>query len=272
MIDVPSGQVAALDTGPAGDPPTVLMVPGYTGSKEDFGPLLDPLAAAGRRVVAIDLPGQYESPGPDDTAWYTVDHLGAVLLEVADAVGGPIQLVGHSFGGLVSRSAVIAAPGRFRSLTLMDSGPAAIGGQRDQMLVVAQQIYQQGGIEAVYQVMEQLAQGDPNYLAQPVEVREFLRGRFVANVPAGLLGMGEALRSEPDRVDELRAAAPALPLLVLCGAAADAWAPATQAAMAARLGAEHVVIPDAVHSPAIENTAPTLAALRAFWDRVEAGA
>jgi pimeloyl-ACP methyl ester carboxylesterase len=248
------------------------MVPGYTGSKEDFGPLLDPLAAAGRRVVAIDLPGQYESPGPDDAAWYTVDNLAAVVLEVADAVGGRIQLVGHSFGGLVSRSAVVAAPDRFLSLTLMDSGPAAIGGQRDQMLVVAQQIYEQGGIEAVYQVMEQLAQGDPNYLAQPVEVREFLRARFVTNVPAGLVGMGEALRSEPDRVDELRAAAPALPLLVLYGAADDAWAPATQAAMAARLGAEQVVIADAVHSPAIENTAPTLAALRAFWDRVEAGA
>jgi pimeloyl-ACP methyl ester carboxylesterase len=270
MIDVPAGQVAALDTGPGGDLPTVLMVPGYTGSKEDFGPLLDPLAVAGRRVVAIDLPGQYESPGPDDAAWYTVDNLGAALLAVADAVGGRIQLVGHSFGGLVSRSAVVAAPDRFLSLTLMDSGPAAIGGQRDQMLVVAQQIYEQGGIEAVYQVMEQLAQGDPNYLAQPVEVREFLRARFVANVPAGLVGMGEALRSEPDRVDELRAAG--LPMLVLHGAADDAWAPATQAAMAARLDAEHVVIADAVHSPAIENTAPTLAALRAFWDRVEAAA
>lgn len=269
MIDVPTGPVAALDTGPAaGDLPTVLMVPGYTGSKEDLGPLLDPLAAAGRRAVAIDLPGQYESPGPDDAAWYSVDRLGVALLEVAAELGGPIQLVGHSFGGLVARSAVIAAPDRFASLALMDSGPAAIGGQRDQMLVVAQQIYEQGGIQAVYEVMEQLAQGDPNYLAQPVEVREFLHARFVANVPAGLVGMGEALRSEPDRVDALRDTG--VPMLVLYGAADDAWAPATQVAMAERLGVEHVVIPGAVHSPAIENTAATLAALCAFWERVEA--
>ena len=43
---------------------TVLLVPGYTGSKEDFIALLGPLAAAGRRVVAVDLRG----PVPDAPA------------------------------------------------------------------------------------------------------------------------------------------------------------------------------------------------------------
>jgi pimeloyl-ACP methyl ester carboxylesterase len=35
--------------------------------------------------------------------------------------------------------------------------------------------------------------------------------------------------------------------------------------MAARLGAEAVPIPEAVHSPAVENPAPTADALIAFW-------
>ena len=48
-------------------------MPGYTGSKEDFAPLLAPLAAAGFAATAIDLPGQYESPGPADPAGYTPD-------------------------------------------------------------------------------------------------------------------------------------------------------------------------------------------------------
>ena len=41
----------------------VLLVPGYTGSKEDFIAVLAPLAAAGHEVLAIDQRGQYESPG-----------------------------------------------------------------------------------------------------------------------------------------------------------------------------------------------------------------
>jgi pimeloyl-ACP methyl ester carboxylesterase len=75
--------------------------------------------------------------------------------------------------------------------------------------------------------------------------------------------MGEALLGEPDRVGEL-AGCP-LPLLVAYGERDNAWQPATQAAMAHRLGAEHVVIEGAAHSPAVENTAATVTALAAFW-------
>jgi pimeloyl-ACP methyl ester carboxylesterase len=35
--------------------------------------------------------------------------------------------------------------------------------------------------------------------------------------------------------------------------------------MAERLGARYVVIPDAAHSPAVENPAGTVATLLAFW-------
>ena len=50
----------------AGDPalPTALLVAGFTGSKEDFIAVLEPLADAGYHVVAYDQRGQYETPGP----------------------------------------------------------------------------------------------------------------------------------------------------------------------------------------------------------------
>jgi pimeloyl-ACP methyl ester carboxylesterase len=35
--------------------------------------------------------------------------------------------------------------------------------------------------------------------------------------------------------------------------------------MARRLGARHVVLPDAVHSPAVESPEATVAALLDFW-------
>ncbi|MGW2853842.1 alpha/beta fold hydrolase, partial [Streptomyces sp. NPDC001215] len=45
---------------------TALLLPGFTGSKEDFIVVQPLLAAAGYRTVAVDGRGQFESPGPRD--------------------------------------------------------------------------------------------------------------------------------------------------------------------------------------------------------------
>ena len=92
---------------------------------------------------------------------------------------------------------------------------------------------------------------------------EFLRRRFVSSRAASLLGMGAALRTEPDRVDELAAALHGsnTPVAVIAGADDDAWPLPDQREMAARLGTELVIIPDAAHSPAVENPAALLAVL-----------
>jgi pimeloyl-ACP methyl ester carboxylesterase len=91
----------------------------------------------------------------------------------------------------------------------------------------------------------------------------FLERRFLAGVPAALTGMGDALITEPDRVDELKATG--IPCLVVYGEADDAWSPAQQAEMAVRLGCPVVVVPDAVHSPAAENPLVTAKALVEFF-------
>ena len=60
------GAFAALEAIPGSgvcERQPALLLPGYTGSKEDFLTVLQPLAAAGRRVVAVDMRGQYETPG-----------------------------------------------------------------------------------------------------------------------------------------------------------------------------------------------------------------
>jgi pimeloyl-ACP methyl ester carboxylesterase len=267
-LDTPAGPLALLDTGPAGTAGTALFVPGYTGSKEDFLPLLDPLARAGWRAVAMDQRGQFESPGVDDPAAYSTEALARDVLAVVADLGPPVHLVGHSFGGLVGRAAVIAAPLSFASLVLLCSGPAAIGGARQQRIEVLRPLLEQGGMAAVYAGMERLAAGDPKWREAPQELRDFLRRRFLASSPVGLQGMAEALTSEPDRVEELRATG--VPVLVAHGAGDDAWSPATQARMAERLGARHAVIPDSAHSPAVENTPELLRVLLAFWGDVAA--
>ncbi|MDQ1675447.1 MAG: hypothetical protein QOC93_591 [Actinomycetota bacterium] len=282
LTDETGNIVAILDTPPAPAVPrrgTVLLVPGYTGTKEDFAPLLDPLADLGHRVVTMDQPGQYQSAGPDDPAAYNVYWLGAVVRAVAAALlaedhaaedgraAGTVHLLGHSFGGLVAREAVIGAPELFRSLVLLGSGPAAIGGSRKDRMTYIEPLLESGGMLAVYEAAEQLARLDAGWQAAPAELQAFLKTRFLASSGYGLKGMGDALLTEPDRVEELRATG--RPVLVCHGEHDDAWLPGTQAEMATRLGARHEVIPGAMHSPAVEAPEPTVPVLAGFWADVE---
>ena len=54
-----------------------LLVPGYTGSKEDFLAILDLLADDSRHVIAIDMRGQFETAPADDLAGYAAAALGS---------------------------------------------------------------------------------------------------------------------------------------------------------------------------------------------------
>lgn len=264
-FELPSGPIAALDNG-VRDGPTVLLVPGYTGSKEDFHPLLRPLAGAGLRAVAIDQRGQYQSAWARTESGYRVSALAADLLALAELLNtgnDSLHLVGHSFGGLVARDAVLSRSELFADLVLMSSGPAAIGGNRRALLDSGEQVLAEGGMHRLWEHIEQRSQADPRYLRPAPALRAFLYERFLATDPVGLRVMGTALREEADRTAELATAG--LPILVLYGEQDDAWPPEVQADMASRLGAREAVVSGAAHSPAVENTAGTLQALLDFW-------
>ncbi|MEP6560167.1 MAG: alpha/beta hydrolase [Nakamurella sp.] len=262
QLDSTAGPLAALDTGPGGHG-TLLLLPGYTGSKEDFAPILDPLRDSGYRGVAVDLPGQYESTGPDDEAAYSPLALGEVMAGVTAELAeqGPVVLLGHSFGGLVARGAVLAgAP--VAGLVLLCSGPAAFeSGERLESLVAGEPVLRTQGKNIVYDTT--VAVGRAERKAVPADVAEFLRRRFMAASTAGLLGMGHALRTEPDRVDELRQAllVNGAPAAVLAGRDDDAWPLPAQREMAVRLGTDLTLIEQAAHSPAVENPDGLLAVL-----------
>lgn len=240
----------------------VLLVPGFTGSKEDFIAVLEPLAAAGHPVLAIDQRGQFESPGEDDPSAYDLKVLAEDVLAVARPLGAPVHLVGHSFGGLVARAAVLAEPAAFASLTLMSSGPGAIPHPAASNLELIVQALPVMDLESIWAVKRQLEAPHETVPLRP-DIEAWLHRRFVANHPVGLLRLAEHLLTEEDRIDEL--AALDLPMCVVYGVDDDAWPPEQQAEMARRLGAKAGVIEGAAHSPAAEQPEATAAALLEFW-------
>ncbi|WP_424642042.1 alpha/beta fold hydrolase [Embleya sp. AB8] len=252
---------------------TAVLVPGFTGSKEDFIALGDPLARRGFHTVALDQRGQYESAGPADPAGYTRDALVADVLAVADAVSpdAPIHLVGHSFGGLVGRSVALRAPARLASLTLMSTGPAAICPPEIDRLLLLEEVLPVLTGQEVWDAMQAVEQ--EGGLRPPTDpaIAAFVHARWLGNTPASLSAMAEQLRTEPDRVAELAAlVAAGLPALVVSGTEDYAWPVPWQADMAARLGVPHVVVPDTFHSPNVESPEATATVLADFWTRVGA--
>jgi pimeloyl-ACP methyl ester carboxylesterase len=266
-LRTPRGELAGLVAGPKDVRPAsaapVLLVPGFTGSKEDFIAVLAPIAAAGHRVVAIDQRGQFESPGEDtDPSAYDVKSLAEDVLALVATRGAPVHLLGHSFGGLVARAAALADPHSVRSLVLLDSGPAAVPHPAANNLGLMVQALPVMDLASIWVAKRQI-ETEQGVVPAPAHIEEFLRRRFLANSPVALLRQAEQLLSSSDQVDEL--AALRLPMLVSYGVDDDTWPPPLQAEMAARLGAVVAEIPAAGHSPAAENPDATTAALVSFW-------
>lgn len=273
-IDLPSryGTIAALRAPAVGRSlgATSLLLPGFTGSKEDFAPLIDPISDAGIEVIAVDLPGQYESEGPDDESSYRADALGAVIGEVIGkltADGRRVLLLGHSLGGLVARGAVLAdAP--IIGLTLMDSGPGELPpGYRRGALDLAEPSVRRQGVTAAQHLRETMDATAPDWADRPEELKAFLRERILRSSAASLLGMSTVLRTEPDRVAKLSRTLRSMgaPSLVICGESDDAWSVASQRDMADRLDADFAVVPGAKHSPNTENPDGLLSTLLPTW-------
>ncbi|HEX4834402.1 MAG TPA: alpha/beta hydrolase [Trebonia sp.] len=271
-VDCERGSFAVLEGIPATgacERGTALLVPGYTGSKEDFLSILGELAAGGRRVIAIDQRGQYQTAGPDDPAAYDLAELGRDVAALLDQTGAT-HLLGHSFGGLVVREAILSGDALPDSLTLMSSGPAALPGDRAAQVryflkavddVRDDPAALRDKVEAIWR-----ASMRPQFKAAgvPARIVEFLQDRMLSNSPAGLVAMAEQMLAAPDRTAEL--AKLELPVFVQYGEDDNAWPTGAQEDMASRLSARRECIPGAAHSPAVEAPATTAHALTDFWN------
>ena len=99
---------------------TILLIHGFPEDRRSWAPQLEPLARAGYRAVAVDLPGIGASTPPSS---YRLEHLSAVLAELAASLDPRgVHLVGHDWGAILAASASARTPEAFRSVTL-SGGP-----------------------------------------------------------------------------------------------------------------------------------------------------
>ena len=102
----------------------------------------------------------------------------------------------------------------------------------------------------------------------PALIVKFLGERMLTSNPTGMVTMANHLLTAGDKTDDL--AARDIPKFVVYGEDDNAWSPAAQEAMAARLAAQRTCIPGAAHNPNVEAPATTAHALTRFWNVTEA--
>lgn len=102
-----------------GEGPLVLLIHGFPDDYHSFDALLEPIAAAGYRVVAPMLRG-YEPSSQSPRDLYHLIHLAEDVFAWMQALGAKqCHLVGHDWGALTSYVAAALQPKRFSSLSTL---------------------------------------------------------------------------------------------------------------------------------------------------------
>lgn len=252
-----AGTLTGLLAQPAGmAKASVLMVPGFTGSKEDFIPILTRLAERGYRVLAMSQRGQADS---DAAPSYELDDFVEDVLLAAETLGvDPVHLLGHSLGGVVARAAVVHRPQAFTSLVALCSGPRPIPHSDDAQMAV-EALKRHGGValfEAQFPGQSGVEQSDP--------FLEMLRLRALRSDPQQLVAVAEILGSFEDLTAALKATQ--IPVLLLGGQADDVWPKAYSDEEGLELGVPVIRIPNAGHSAQQDQPEAVVTALETFWE------
>lgn len=119
-IDVPAGD-AVLQVKVAGDGPPVVLVPGLARGATDYAGLMQTLAQAGYRAVAINLRGAEGSSGP--FAGLSLPTIAQDIACVAQALGlTRFDILGHALGAYLARYFAFRHPEMVRSVICLAGG------------------------------------------------------------------------------------------------------------------------------------------------------
>lgn len=237
----PSGELAVVSLGDPSDP-RVVLVPGVSGSKEDFVLVLPVLAAAGYYVQSYDLAGNYESAdaAPPVGTPYSYELFADDLIAFLET-GGPAHLLGYSFAGTIAQIVTVQRPELVRSLALLATPPRPGNGFRGVKILGPFTWMATGGVGA--SLMRWGIVTNKNRV--PQTRLDFVRLRFEKTTMRSMADIIRLMKRAPELRPHLRDAA--IPKLVAVGSH-DLWPVELHAELAERIDARLAVY-DTGHSP-----------------------
>ncbi|WRS30530.1 alpha/beta hydrolase [Actinomycetaceae bacterium MB13-C1-2] len=262
-FDAPSGRLATATWGPRDGVP-VLLLPGITGSKEDFSLIGPALGSSGYRAVAVDLAGQFASgdAGPDESGHWSLD------LHTEDALAilrkiGPAHLVGYSYSGVVASRVAVTHPELLRSVVYLSAPPLSGDSFRKMRVVGALSRFVTPKMGSA--ILRGAIRNGINWL--PRKRKEFIKYRLKFTQKQSVDDTMETMMAVPD-YEEALATSP-LPRLVTAGSG-DLWSLKTHRAFADRVGAEFKSYRSG-HSPAESKPKEYARDLIDFFHKVDEG-
>jgi pimeloyl-ACP methyl ester carboxylesterase len=233
----------------------VVLVHGWTGSKEDFNLIGPLLADAGYRVLTFDNRGQHESAHSKREDAYQIHSLARDVIDIAQHYGfEKPHLLGHSMGGLVAQRATLDAPNYWSSLTLFCTGPH-YSLKKTELETLLHLMKTMTMAEFWISYKEEMDRLSPRI--------ELFKKRWHASDPKSLTDTSRLLLDTQSVITELLATK--IPAHVIYGENDDAWPLEMQDQMAKDLSAPRTIIKDAGHCPNEDQPEETVKVLTNFW-------
>jgi pimeloyl-ACP methyl ester carboxylesterase len=265
-------RLALTEAGDGGTP--LLLVHGFTGAKEDFTPLLPPLAAAGWHAVTFDHRGHGESEQPPDESAYSLEIMAADVDAVVDEFGWEhFALLGHSMGGMVAQLVALADHSRLDALVLMDTTHGPVHAVDANLVAAGQALVRRGGVEALLALSSEgdlpgatpadraLRAADPDYAA-------WCDRKLLSSSSAMVAAMLSEFVDQPDRLTRL-GGLDGVPTLVIAGEQDHALLADSERMAETIPGARLAIVAGGGHCPQFEAPAEFWDALAGFLATVE---